>query len=166
MKSPSLSGASKIVINRTDEKIEVIIHTSRPGLVIGKKGEDIEALKKGLSKKFNKPIWLEVYEIRRPGLDARLVAETIGSQLVRRAAFRRAMKKALQATLAAGARGVKIAVSGRLGGAEIARTEWYQEGSVPLHTLKADIQYASVAVETTFGVLGIKTWIHTQDKAS
>ncbi|MGM0440458.1 MAG: 30S ribosomal protein S3 [Chlamydiota bacterium] len=153
-------GASKIVIRRLSEKIEVVIHTARPGLVIGKKGAEIDVLKSELKKMTGKDVWVEVEEIRRPDQDAYLVADGIAKQLERRVSFRRAMKKALQSTMDSGAAGIKVEVSGRLGGAEIARTEWYKEGSIPLHTLRADIDYASVRAETTFGTLGVKVWIN------
>ncbi len=159
-KKSSLSGASKIRIRRMAEKIEVTICTSRPGLVIGKKGAEIDSLKRQLYKLTGKQIWIEVEEIKRPDLDAQLVADGIARQLERRIPFRRAMKKALQATMDAGAVGIKIQVGGRLGGAEIARTEWYIKGSIPLHTLRADIDYAQGRAETTYGSIGIKVWVN------
>lgn len=159
-KKSSCQGAAKIVIRRMSDKIEITIHTARPGLVIGKKGAEIESLKQDLRKLLGKDVWIEVEEIKRPDLEAKLVAEGIARQLERRIAFRRAMKKGLQATMDAGALGVKIQVSGRLGGAEIARTEWYKEGRIPLHTLRADIDYATARAETTYGSIGVKVWIN------
>lgn len=156
----SCVGASRFQIRRMSEKIEITIHTARPGLVIGKKGTEIEVLKDELKKMTKKEIWIEVEEIKRPDLDAVLVAEAIAKQLERRVAFRRAMKKALQSTMEAGAQGIKVQVSGRLGGAEIARAEWYKEGRIPLHTLKADIDYATARAETTYGTIGVKVWIN------
>ncbi|NGX61550.1 MAG: 30S ribosomal protein S3 [Chlamydiae bacterium] len=165
-KKSSCQGASKFTIRRTGEKVEVTIHTSRPGLVIGKKGAEIDVLKQDLKKLTGKNIWIEVEEIKRPDLDSQLVSEAIAKQLERRIAFRRAMKKALQSTMDAGAVGVKIQVSGRLGGAEIARTEWYKKGRIPLHTLRADIDYATARAETTYGCIGIKVWINHGEEIS
>lgn len=156
----SCQGASAIIIKRMSGKVEVTIHTARPGLVIGKKGAEIEILKQELKKLFGKEFWIEVEEIKRPDLDAKLVADSIAKQLERRVAFRRAMKKAIQATMDAGAVGVKVQVSGRIGGAEIARTEWYKEGRVPLQTIKADIDYSMGRAETTYGSIGVKIWIN------
>jgi small subunit ribosomal protein S3 len=153
-------GTSQIKIRRLSDKVEVVICTARPGLVIGKKGAEIDAIKVELSKLTSKEVWVEVEEIKRPDLDAKIVGDGIAKQLERRIPFRRAMKKALQATMEAGALGVKIQVSGRLGGAEIARTEWYKEGSVPLHTLRADIDFAYARAETTYGSIGVKVWIY------
>ncbi len=159
-KKSSCQGSSRLIIRRMSGKIEVTIHTSRPGLVIGKKGAEIDQLKLELRKLTGKEVWVEVEEIKRPDLDAQLVADAIANQLKRRVAFRRVMKKAMQSTLDAGALGVKIQVSGRLGGAEIARTEWYKEGRIPLHTLRADIDYATARAETTYGCIGVKVWIN------
>lgn len=153
-------GSSAITIKRMSGKIEVTIHSARPGLVIGKKGAEIEVLKGELKKLTGKEIWIEVEEIKRPDLDAKLVAEAIAKQLERRVAFRRAMKKAIQSTMDAGAVGIKVQVSGRIGGAEIARTEWYKEGRIPLQTLKADIDYSMGRAETTYGSIGVKIWIN------
>jgi small subunit ribosomal protein S3 len=154
-------GASQFVIKRTGGKVEVTIHTARPGLVIGKKGADIDVLKGELKKLTGgKEIWIEVEEIKRPDLDAKLVAEGIAKQLERRVPFRRIMKKAIQATMDAGAAGVKVQISGRIGGAEIARTEWYKEGRIPLHTIRADIDYAMGRAETTYGSIGVKVWVN------
>lgn len=158
-KKPSCQSASEFIIKRTGDKVEITIHTPRPGLVIGKKGMEIEALKAALKKFTGKEVWLEVEEIKRPDLDAKLVAESIGSQLKRRTAYRRALKKAIQSTMDAGAIGIKVQCSGRLAGAEIARTEWYKEGKIPMQTLRYDVDYASVRAETTYGTLGIKVWI-------
>lgn len=160
MKKPMCQGVSMIRIRRMSEKIEVTIVTARPGLVIGKKGAEIEVLKNELFKLTGKEIWIEVEEIKRPDLDAKIVGENIAKQLERRIPFRRAMKKAMQSTMEAGAIGIKVQTSGRLGGAEIARTEWYKEGSVPLHTLRADIDFAMSRAETTYGSIGVKVWIY------
>lgn len=153
-------GSSKLTIKRMSGKVEVTIHTARPGLVIGKKGAEIETLKKELRQLTGKEIWVEVEEIKRPDLDAKLVAEGIAKQIERRIPFRRVLKKALQATMDAGAAGIKVQISGRIGGAEIARTEWYKEGRIPLHTLRADIDYATARAETTYGSIGVKVWIN------
>ena len=159
-KKPACVGTSRIEIRRMSEKIEVTLHTARPGLVIGKKGSEIEALKKELKKLTGKEIWIEVAEVKRPDLDAHLVADGIARQIERRVAFRRVLKKALQATMDAGAAGIKVQISGRVGGAEIARTEWYKEGRIPLHTLRANIDYATARAETTYGSIGVKVWIN------
>lgn len=160
-------GASRFTIRRMSGKVEVTIHTARPGLVIGKKGAEIDQLKAELRALTGKEVWIEVEEIKRPDLDAQLVAESIALQLKRRVAFRRVMKKAMQSSLDAGALGIKIQVAGRLGGAEIARTEWYKEGRIPLHTLRADIDYATARAETTYGCIGVKVWInHGEETAS
>jgi small subunit ribosomal protein S3 len=156
---PSCQSASKITIKRMGDKVEVTIHTARPGLVIGKKGMEIESLKNDLKKFTGKEIWLEVEEIKRPDLDAKLVAEAIAMQLKRRTAFRRALKKAMQSTMDAGALGIKVQCSGRLAGAEIARKEWYKEGKIPMQTLRVDLDYAIARAETTYGTLGVKVWI-------
>ncbi|MBA2727688.1 MAG: 30S ribosomal protein S3 [Parachlamydiaceae bacterium] len=163
MKKAAMQGTSKVVIRRMSEKIEVTIHTARPGLVIGKKGAEIDVLKTELSKLTGKEVWIEVEEIKRPDLDAKIMADAIGKQLERRIPFRRAMRKAMQASMDAGALGIKVQVSGRLGGAEIARTEWYKEGSTPLHTLRADIDFAYGRAETTYGSIGVKVWIYRGD---
>lgn len=154
------SGASQLTIKRMSGKIEVTIHTARPGLVIGKKGAEIDVLKGELGKLTGKEIWIEVEEIKRPDLDAKLVADGIAKQLERRVPFRRIMKRAMQASMDAGAAGVKVQISGRIGGAEIARTEWYKEGRIPLHTIRADIDYAHGRAETTYGSIGVKVWIN------
>ena len=142
------------------DKIEVTVCTARPGLVIGKKGAEIEVLKKELFDFTGKEVWIEVEEIKRPDLDAQLVADGIARQLERRIPFRRAMKKAMQASIDAGAGGIKVQCSGRLGGAEIARTEWYIQGSMPLHTIRNDIDFANGRAETTYGSIGVKVWIN------
>lgn len=164
-KKPSMVGTSKIVIKRMAEKIEVTIHTARPGLVIGKKGAEIDNLKSQLCKLTGKQVWIEVEEVKRPDLDAKLVADGIARQLERRIPFRRAMKKALQACQDAGAQGIKVRVSGRLGGAEIARSEEYKTGQVPLHTLRNEIDYAIVRAETTYGCIGVKVWINLGEES-
>lgn len=163
MKKPACVGTSQIKIRRMSEKIEVTICTARPGLVIGKKGAEIDVMKAELFALTGKEVWIEVEEIKRPDLDAKLVADGIAKQLERRIPFRRAMKKAMQSTRDAGALGIKVQCSGRLGGAEIARTEWYKEGSTPLHTLRADIDYATGRAETTYGSIGVKVWIYRGD---
>lgn len=160
IKKPICAGTAQIRIRRMSEKIEVTIVTARPGLVIGKKGAEIDTLKEELRKLTGKDVWIEVEEIKRPDLDAKIVADNIAKQLERRIPFRRAMKKALQSSMEAGALGIKVQVSGRLGGAEIARREWYKEGSTPLHTLRADIDYAMGRAETTYGSIGVKVWIY------
>jgi len=166
MKKPCCVGTSEIIVKRMSEKIEVTLHTARPGLVIGKKGAEIDLMKQDLKKLTGKDIWIEVAEIKRPDLDAKLVAEAIAKQLERRVAFRRVMKKAIQASMDAGAAGIKVAVGGRIGGAEIARTEWYKEGRIPLHTMRANIDYATARAETTYGSIGVKVWINKGDQNS
>jgi len=151
---------SKINIERMAKKLRISIYSSRPGIIIGKKGADIEALKNKLTKLSNQEVFLDIKEVRKPEVEAKLVAENIASQLEKRVSFRRAMKKAVQSSMRLGAKGVKILCSGRLGGAEIARTEKYHEGSVPLHTLRSDIDYATAEAETTYGICGIKVWIN------
>ena len=151
---------SKINIERAAKKLRISIFSSRPGIIIGKKGADIESLKNNLSKLSNLEVFLDIKEVRKPEVEAKLVAENIASQLEKRVSFRRAMKKAVQSSMRLGAKGVKVLCSGRLGGAEIARTEKYHEGSVPLHTLRSDIDYATAEAETTYGICGIKVWIN------
>ncbi len=160
MAKPCCQATSQLTIKRMSGKVEVTIHTARPGLVIGKKGAEIDVLKQELKKLTGKEIWIEVEEIKRPDLDAKLVADGIAKQLERRVPFRRIMKKAILATIDAGAAGVKVQISGRIGGAEIARTEWYKEGRIPLHTMRADIDYAHGRAETTYGSIGVKVWIN------
>jgi len=151
---------SKINIERAAKKLRLSIFSSRPGIIIGKKGADIETLKNDLSKMSNLEVFLDIKEVRKPEVEAKLVAENIASQLEKRISFRRAMKKAVQSAMRLGAKGVKVVCSGRLGGAEIARTEKYHEGSVPLHTLRGDIDYSTAEAETTYGICGIKVWIN------
>ncbi len=151
---------SKINVERAAKKLRISIFSSRPGIIIGKKGADIETLKNDLSKMSNLEVFLDIKEVRKPEVEAKLVAENIANQLEKRVSFRRAMKKAVQSAIRLGAKGVKVVCSGRLGGAEIARTEKYHEGSVPLHTLRGDIDYATAEAETTYGICGIKVWIN------
>ena len=151
---------SKVNIERAAKKLRISIYSSRPGIIIGKKGADIEDLKNKLTKLSNLEVFLDIKEVRKPEVEAKLVAENIASQLEKRVSFRRAMKKAVQSSMRLGAKGVKVLCSGRLGGAEIARTEKYHEGSVPLHTLRSDIDYATAEAETTYGICGIKVWIN------
>lgn len=153
------ASVSRVVIERPAQTARVIIHTARPGIVIGKKGEDVEKLRQDLSAKMGVPVHINIEEIRKPDLDARLVAQNVAQQLERRVMFRRAMKRVVQNAMRQGAEGIKVQVGGRLGGAEIARTEWYREGRVPLHTLRADIDYATYEAHTTYGVIGVKVWI-------
>ncbi|MEE4164979.1 MAG: 30S ribosomal protein S3 [Desulfocapsaceae bacterium] len=155
----SHAGLSKIIIERTGEKMRVKLFTARPGIVIGKKGAEIEILKKDLEQLVKRPVTLDIQEVRRPEADAQLVAESVASQLVRRIAFRRAMKKAVNSALRFGVQGIKISCSGRLGGAEMSRCEWVREGRVPLHTLRADVDYALAEANTTYGIIGVKVWI-------
>ena len=151
---------SKINIERAAKKLRLSIYSSRPGIIIGKKGADIETLKNKLSQMSNLEVFLDIKEVRKPEVEAKLVAENIANQLEKRISFRRAMKKAVQSAMRLGAKGVKVVCSGRLGGAEIARTEKYHEGSVPLHTLRGDIDYATAEADTTYGICGIKVWIN------
>ncbi|RLB11143.1 MAG: 30S ribosomal protein S3 [Deltaproteobacteria bacterium] len=153
------AGISKIEIERAANKIRIIIHTARPGIVIGRRGADIERLRAELEKFLKKPVYIDIQEVKRPELDAQLVAENVAMQLVRRVPFRRAMKKAVATALRFGALGIKIACSGRLGGAEMARREWYREGRLPLNTLRADIDYGFAEAFTTYGVIGVKVMI-------
>ena len=150
---------SKIYIERPAQSAKVTIHTARPGMIIGKRGEDIDRLREKLTQIMNVPVSLNIQEIRKPDLDAQLVAANIALQLEKRAMFRRVMKRAAQNTMRQGALGVKIKVSGRLGGAEIARSEWHKEGRVPLHTLRADVDYGLAEAKTTYGIIGVKVWI-------
>jgi len=153
------ASVSRVVIERPAQTARITIHTARPGVVIGKKGEDVDNLRKVLATKMGVPVHINIEEIRKPDLDARLVAQNVAQQLERRVMFRRAMKRVVQNAMRQGAEGIKVQVSGRLGGAEIARTEWYREGRVPLHTLRADIDYATYEAATTYGILGVKVWI-------
>ncbi len=150
---------SKIVIERPSQNMNITLYTARPGIVIGKKGEDIDKLRKELGKMVDMPVQIGVEEIRKPEMDAKLVAENIAQQLEKRVMFRRAMKRSMQNTMRLGAEGIKIMISGRLNGAEIARTEWVRDGRVPLHTLRADIDYGTAEALTTYGIIGIKVWI-------
>ncbi len=154
------AGVSEIDIERAADKLRVTIYTSRPGIIIGRKGAEVDKLRDDLQKELGREVHINIQEIQRPELDAQLLAENIGGQLVRRVSFRRAMKKAMESSFRFGAKGVKIMVSGRLGGSEIARTEWYQDGRLPLHTLKADIDYGLAEAKTTYGVIGVKVWIY------
>jgi len=153
------AGLSKVKIERTGEQVRIRLYTARPGIVIGKKGAEIEILKKELEKLINRKVTLDIQEVRRPEADAQLVAENIAQQLIRRIAFRRAMKKAVSSALRFGVQGIKISCSGRLGGAEMSRCEWVREGRVPLHTLRADVDYALAVANTTYGIIGVKVWI-------
>lgn len=153
------AGISKIVIERPAKKASVSIHTARPGVVIGKKGADIEKMKRDLEKFTSDEVQINIVEVRKPELDATLIAEGVAQQLERRVAFRRAMKRAVQSAMRLGAEGIRINCSGRLGGAEIARMEWYREGRVPLHTLRADVDYGVAKGLTTYGIIGIKVWV-------
>ena len=159
MEKLKTAAVSKIVIERPAGRARVTIYSGRPGLIIGKKGQDIEKLRNELSKKLDMEVSLNILEIRKPEVDAKLVAENIAQQLERRVAFRRAMKRSVQSAMRLGAAGVRINCAGRLGGAEIARTEWYREGRVPLHTLRADVDYGEAEANTTYGICGIKVWI-------
>lgn len=153
------AGISKMQIARTGEKVRIKMHVARPGIVIGKKGSEIENLKKELDKFTGRDCLIDIQEVRRPEADAQLVAENVALQLERRIAFRRAMKKSVNVALKFGAKGIKIACSGRLGGAEMARREWFREGRVPLHTLRADVDYGVAKANTTYGIIGVKVWI-------
>ncbi|MGK2856438.1 MAG: 30S ribosomal protein S3 [Thermoanaerobaculia bacterium] len=155
----SHAGVSEIDIERTANKMRINIHTSRPGIIIGRKGAEVDKLRDELQKMVDGEVYINIQEVTRPELDAQLVAENIAGQLVRRVAFRRAMKKAMESTFRFGGKGIKVRVSGRLNGAEIARSEWYQDGRLPLHTLKADIDYGETTARTTYGAIGIKVWL-------
>jgi small subunit ribosomal protein S3 len=156
---PEASSISNIIIERTGRNVKVIVRTAKPGVIIGKKGEDVEKLRVKLSDKLKSNVHIVIEEIRKPEMDATLVAANVAQQLEKRVMFRRAMKRAVTNALKSGAKGIKIAVSGRLGGAEIARSEWYREGRVPLHTFRADIDYGTAIAKTTYGVIGVKVWI-------
>ena len=160
----SHAGISKVEIERSADRVKISIHTARPGIIIGKKGSEVDRLKEDLQKMIEgKRISLDIKEVRRAELDANLVAQNVALQLEKRISFRRAMKKTVLSSLRFGALGIKIRVSGRLGGAEIARSEWYREGRVPLHTIRADIDYGTARANTTYGVIGVKTWIYRGD---
>ncbi|MCP5080922.1 MAG: 30S ribosomal protein S3 [Alphaproteobacteria bacterium] len=153
------AGISRIVIERPHKKCRITLHSARPGVVIGKKGADIERLRKKIASMTDSDVHLNIVEVRKPELDASLIAENVAQQLERRVAFRRAMKRAVQSAIRLGAEGIRINCAGRLGGAEIARTEWYREGRVPLHTLRADIDYGTTEAMTAYGIIGIKVWV-------
>jgi len=153
------AAVSDILIERSANNIKLTVHSARPGIIIGKRGEDVEKIKAHVSKILGAPVHLNIEEIKRPDLDASLVAQSIAQQLEKRVMFRRAMKRSVQSAMKAGAKGIKICVSGRLGGAEIARAEWIREGRVPLHTFRADIDYATAEALTTYGIIGVKVWI-------
>ncbi|MCP5358916.1 MAG: 30S ribosomal protein S3 [Pseudomonadales bacterium] len=158
-KQLAAASVSRIDIERPAQTARITIHTARPGIVIGKKGEDVETLRATLTQKMGVPVHINIEEIRKPDLDAQLVADSVAQQLERRVMFRRAMKRVVQNAMRQGAEGIKVQVGGRLGGAEIARSEWYREGRVPLHTLRADIDYATAEASTTYGLIGVKVWI-------
>jgi small subunit ribosomal protein S3 len=153
------ASVARIRIERPSDNVRITIATARPGIVIGKKGEDVERLRRDVAARMGVPVHINIEEVRKPDLDAQLAADNIAGQLERRVMFRRAMKRAVQNAMKSGAQGVRVQVSGRLGGSEIARTEWYREGRVPLHTLRADIDYAGVRAETGYGTIGVKVWI-------
>ena len=157
------AGISKVIIERAAKNTRVTVHTARPGVIIGKKGADIEKLRSDLSKRAGGDVALNIVEVRKPELDAQLVSEGIAQQLERRVSFRRALKRATQSAMRLGAGGIRVNVSGRLGGTDIARTEWYREGRVPLHTLRADLDYGTSEALTTFGIIGVKVWIYKGD---
>lgn len=159
----SHAGVSEVDIERAADKVRVTIYTSRPGIIIGRKGAEVDKLRDDLMKFMGRHVHINIQEIQRPELDAQLVAENLAHQLLRRIAFRRAMKKSMESAFRFGAKGVKVMVSGRLGGSEIARTEWYQDGRLPLHTLKADIDYGFAEARTTYGVVGCKVWVYKGD---
>ena len=158
-KKLSIAGISRVIVERPAKKARITIHSARPGVVIGKKGQDIDVLKNELQKMTGGEVHLNIVEVRKPELDAQLVAESIAQQLERRVSFRRAMKRSVQSAMRQGAEGIRINCGGRLGGAEIARVEWYREGRVPLHTLRADVDYGTSTAHTTYGACGVKVWI-------
>lgn len=158
-KKLSHASVSRVEIERPAESARITIFTARPGIVIGKRGEDVEKLRREVSSLMGVPVHINIEEVRKPDLDATLVAQNVAQQLERRVMFRRAMKRAVQNAIRQGAKGIRIQVSGRLGGAEIARTEWYREGRVPLHTLRADIDYGTAEASTTYGIIGVKVWV-------
>ena len=163
MEKLTQAAISKVIIERPAKKARVTIYSGRPGVIIGKKGADIEKLRREVAKMTSSEVSLNIVEIRKPEIDAKLVGDNVAQQLERRVAFRRAMKRVMQNAMRAGAEGIRINCAGRLGGAEIARTEWYREGRVPLHTLRSDIDYAEVKAHTAYGVIGIKVWIYKGD---
>ena len=154
------AGVSAVEVDRPGNKLRITIHTSRPGIIIGRKGAEIEKLKQDLAKRTKREVFIDIQEVHKPELDAQLVSESIGLQLEKRVAFRRAMRKAVDSALRFGCKGIKVRVSGRLNGAEIARTEWYLQGQLPLHTLRADIDYGTSEAYTTYGVIGVKCWVY------
>src|ERR1700687_5574545 len=154
------AGVSSIEVDRPGNKLRITIHTSRPGIIIGRKGAEIEKLKQDLAKKTKREVFIDIQEVHKPELDAQLVSESIALQLEKRVAFRRAMRKAVDSALRFGCKGIKVRVSGRLNGAEIARTEWYLQGQLPLHTLRADLDYGFSEAHTTYGIIGVKTWVY------
>ncbi|MCP1660018.1 30S ribosomal protein S3 [Neisseria perflava] len=156
------ASVGRVVIERPAKSARITIHSARPGVVIGKKGEDIEILKRDLQALMGVPVHVNIEEIRKPELDAQIIADSIAQQLEKRVQFRRAMKRSMQNAMRAGAKGIKIMTSGRLNGADIARSEWYREGRVPLHTLRANVDYATSEAHTTYGVLGLKVWVYTE----
>jgi small subunit ribosomal protein S3 len=160
----SHAGVSEIDIERAADRLRLTIYTSRPGIIIGRKGAEVDRLRDDLQKQLGRDVHINIQEVQRPELDAQLVAESIAGQLMRRVSFRRAMKKAMEASFRFGAKGVKIMVAGRLGGHEIARTEWYQEGRLPLHTLRADIDFGLAESKTSYGVIGVKVWVYKGDR--
>jgi small subunit ribosomal protein S3 len=160
----SHAGVSEIDIERAADRLRLTIYTSRPGIIIGRKGAEVDKLRDDLQKQLGRDVHINIQEVQRPELDAQLVAESIAGQLMRRVSFRRAMKKAMEASFRFGAKGVKIMVAGRLGGHEIARTEWYQEGRLPLHTLRADIDFGLAESKTSYGVIGVKVWVYKGDR--
>lgn len=157
------AGIARVEIERSGNQVKVIIHTARPGIIIGRKGAEVDKLKGGLEQQYGREVYVTVKEIKKPELDAQLVAENIALQLEKRVSFRRAMKRSVAAALRLGAQGIRVACAGRLGGNEIARTEWYREGRVPLHTLRADVEYGFAESNTTMGKIGVKTWIYKGD---
>ena len=157
------AGISKVEIERSGNQVKVIIHTARPGIIIGRKGAEVDKLKANLEQQYSREVYVTVKEIKKPELDAQLVAENIALQLQKRVAFRRAMKRSVASALRLGALGVRVSCAGRLGGNEIARTEWYREGRVPLHTLRADVEYGFAEAKTTYGIIGVKAWIYKGD---
>jgi small subunit ribosomal protein S3 len=165
-KSLSSAGISRIVIERPAKKVKIIIHAARPGMVIGKKGSDIEKLKQSIEKLTATEALINIVEVKKPEIDSTLIAESVAQQLEKRISFRKAVKRAVQTAMRMGAKGIRVNVSGRLGGAEIARMEWYREGRVPLHTLRADIQYGTAEALTTYGIIGVKVWVYKGDVAS
>lgn len=158
-KKLAAAGISRVVIERPARNARVIVYAARPGVIIGKSGREVEVLRDELFKMLGVPVQINIEEVRKPEMDARLVAENISGQIIKRIAFRRAMKRAVTTAMRAGAKGIKICISGRLGGAEIARTEWIREGRVPLHTFRADIDYGLAEAQTTYGIIGVKVWI-------